>query len=159
MPETFVALLTWMAALGSALIAGVFFAFSAFVMRALGRRPPAEGMAAMQEINLVVVRSWFIGVFFGTAAVSGVLGLIALMDWADPRAISWLAGAVLYVAGTFLLTIVRNVPLNDALAASDPASGQGATLWMRYLVQWTRWNHVRTAAALAATACFMLALR
>lgn len=32
-------------ALGCGLIAGVFFAFSSFVMKALGRLAPAEGMA------------------------------------------------------------------------------------------------------------------
>ena len=46
-----VALLTISSALGSGLMAGVFFAFSTFVMRALARRPFAEGIGAMQELN------------------------------------------------------------------------------------------------------------
>ena len=151
--------LTWLSALGSALIAGVFFAFSTFVMAAFGRRPAAESIAAMQEINVVVVRSGFMAVFLGTAVTSALLALFALLRWDDPRAIWWLAGAALYVLGTFVLTIVRNVPLNDRLAAVDPASPEGADVWKLYLSDWTWWNTVRTAASLAATAAFIVAIR
>ena len=48
--------LTLLAALGRALMAGTFFAFSAFVMCALGRLRPATGIAAMRSINVVVIR-------------------------------------------------------------------------------------------------------
>ena len=151
--------LTWISALGAALIAGVFFGFSTFVMTALGHRPPAEGIAAMQEINIVVVRSGFIAVFFATAVTSAALAVFALMRWDDPRAVYWLAGAIFYVVGTFVLTIVCNVPLNDKLAAVDPASTEGASVWSSYLADWTWWNSVRTGASLVATAAFILALR
>ncbi len=43
--------LTFVSALGCGLMAGVFFAFSAFVMHALARLPPAQGIAAMQSIG------------------------------------------------------------------------------------------------------------
>jgi uncharacterized membrane protein len=47
-------------ALGCGLVAGVFFAFSSFVMPALKRLPPAQGIAAMQSINKLAVTplSW-----------------------------------------------------------------------------------------------------
>ncbi|MBW4543902.1 MAG: DUF1772 domain-containing protein [Symplocastrum torsivum CPER-KK1] len=51
-----------------------------------------------------------------------------------------------------------NVPLNDALAKVDPASTDGASLWVSYLTNWTNWNHVRTATALAAAASFTIAI-
>jgi uncharacterized membrane protein len=157
--ESLLLALTWISALGAALIAGVFFGFSTFIMSALGHRPPAEGIAAMQEINIVVVRSGFIAVFFATALAAAALAVLALLRWDDPRATYWLAGAVFYVVGTFVLTIVCNVPLNDELAAVDPASAEAAGVWSRYLSDWTWWNSVRTGAALAATAAFILALR
>ena len=68
------------------------------------------------------------------------------------------AGAGLYVIGTVLVTMVFNVPLNNALAAVDPASGEGAAVWADYLRTWTNWNHVRTLAALAASGAFISAL-
>jgi uncharacterized membrane protein len=51
--------LAFVSALGSSLVAGIFFAFSNFVMKALARVPPAQGIAAMQSINVVVLNRWF----------------------------------------------------------------------------------------------------
>ena len=111
------------ALLGSALIGGVFFAFSSFVMKALARMPSSEGIAAMQSINVVVINPSFVGAFMGTAVLSlGVVGL-ALVRWNHPSATFFVGGAIFYVVGTFLVTVFGNVPLNDqlaALSATDP---------------------------------------
>ncbi len=150
---------TLAAALGAGLIAGVFFAFSNFVMGALRKLPAAHGIAAMQSINVVVLNPVFLGVFMGTAILSLVLLVAAFFGWPSPRAICLAAGAVLYVIGCFGVTLLFNVPLNNALAAATPESAEGAKLWRGYLSRWTMWNTVRTLASLAATACFIVALR
>lgn len=150
--------LTLFAALGSGLIAGVFFAFSAFVMTALGRLPADQGIAAMQSINIVVINPWFFAAFLGTAAACVVLAIASLFRWGEPGAIYLLMGSLLYLAGSFLVTLLFNVPLNDALAAVEPGSAEGAGLWTRYLGEWTVWNHVRTGASLAAAAALVFAL-
>ena len=149
---------TLFAALGSGLIAGVFFAFSAFVMNALARLPPAQGIAAMQSINVSVLNPRFFSAFLGTAVVCLVLAVSSLLRWHPPGATCLLAGSLLYLVGTVLVTIAFNVPLNDALAAVEPGSTEGASLWTRYLATWTAWNHVRTVAAFAAAASLTLAL-
>ena len=51
MDSTFVRTLTIVGAVGSGLVAGVFFAFSTFVMSGLRRAPAPAGIAAMQSIN------------------------------------------------------------------------------------------------------------
>jgi uncharacterized membrane protein len=150
--------LALLSALGTGLIAGAFFAFSTFVMGALGRLPAAHGIAAMQSINVVVINPWFLGVFVGTAAACAILVAAALLTWQEPGAMLLLVGALLYFAGTFLATMFFNVPLNDALAAVAPDSSDGASLWSRYLITWTNWNHVRTIAALVASAVLTIAL-
>ena len=63
-------------AVGSGLIGGVFFAFSTFIMQALARMPAAQGIAAMQHINVTVLNPWFLGVFMGTGLISA--GVIVL---------------------------------------------------------------------------------
>jgi uncharacterized membrane protein len=68
-----------------------------------------------------------------------------------------LSASLLYLIGTIGVTIGFNVPLNEALALAEPASSEGATLWAKYLTNWTFWNHVRTIAALAAAALFTIA--
>jgi uncharacterized membrane protein len=150
--------LTFVAALGCGLMAGAFFAFSSFVMQALGRLAPAAGIAAMQSINIVVINRLFLGVLFGTGALCLVLAVMAPMALPWPGTAWSVAGSVLYVVGNVVVTMVGNVPLNNALAAARPESAEGAELWARYLVRWTAWNHVRTVTGIAATACFILAL-
>jgi len=149
--------LTFLAALGSGLIAGFFLAFSATVMWALERQPPAAGISAMQAINVVVLNPIFLGVFFGTAILSLVLDIVALVRFSEPGSGYLLAGSLLYFVGTFLVTLIFNVPLNNRLAAVKPESAEGKAVWTHYLSVWTAWNHVRTAASLAAMACFIVA--
>jgi uncharacterized membrane protein len=150
--------LTVLAALGSGLVAGIFFAFSAFVMIALGRLPAENGIAAMQSINVAVLNPVFFAAFFGTAALALVLAIAALIDWSQPGAAYLLAGSLLYLIGTIFVTIACNVPLNNKLASVKPNSGEGKSVWAHYLSSWTAWNHVRTAASLAAAALFIIVL-
>jgi uncharacterized membrane protein len=150
--------LTLFAALGCGLVAEVFFAFSAFVMKALSRLTPAEGIAAMQSINVAVINPLFLGVFIGTGAACAVAIIVSLTQWDIPGAVHLLVGSALYLVGSFLVTIVFNVPLNNSLAAVAPADPDGAQQWASYLGRWTGWNHVRTVAALAAAAALTIAL-
>jgi len=145
-------------ALGCGLIAGVFFAFSTFVMSALARIQPARGISAMQSINIAVINPSFMVVFLGTGVSCLFLTVFSLLRWHQPGAAYLLAGSLLYLAGTLLVTMVFNVPLNDALAKVAPDNPESADLWVSYVNHWTVWNHVRTAAALGAAASFTLAL-
>lgn len=156
--QTFRLPLVLCAAVGSALSAGIFFAFSTFVMQALGQQTPASGIAAMQSINITVINPWFMAAFFGPAVVGVVLAIAALGHFHQPGAIYWLVGAMVYVIGTIGVTVAGNIPLNDALAVVNPSSAEGARLWARYLSDWTFWNHVRTVAAFIAAALFTLSL-
>ncbi len=153
----FVALII-LAVIGSGVVSGIFFAFSTFVMTALGRLPREQGIASMQSINVAVLNPWFFAVFFGTAGGCLVLAALALHDWNDPTMSYLLVGSVLYLLGSVGVTIAFNVPLNEELAAVKPDSTEGAELWTRYLSVWTAWNHVRTAGSLAAAASFIMAL-
>jgi uncharacterized membrane protein len=150
--------LTLLAALGCGLIGGVFFAFSTFVMKALARLPPAQGIAAMQSINVVAVTPPLMVPFLGTALACLALAVVSLFRWDEPDAVLGLVGSLLYLVGTVLVTIAFNVPRNDALAAVAADSAEGATLWARYVPSWTAWNTVRTVAALAATTALIVAL-
>jgi len=150
--------LTFVAALGSGLVAGFFFAFSIVVMKALAHQPPAHGIAAMQSINIVVINPMFFTAFFGTAAACLVMAVSTFLRWQTPGTVYLLTGSLLYLVGTILVTILFNVPRNNALAAVNPTSVEGANVWATYLSSWTAWNHVRTIAALAAAASFTIAL-
>jgi uncharacterized membrane protein len=145
-------LLAFASALGCGLNAGVFFAFSSFVMPALARLPAPQGIAAMNSINVLAVTPVFMTALFGTALSCLLLGVWTLMTWQRPGASYLVAGAALYLVGTVLVTMMFNVPRNNALAAVNPSSADGGRLWTDYLATWTGWNHVRATAALIAAA-------
>jgi uncharacterized membrane protein len=146
------------ALLGSALIGGVFFAFSSFVMKALARVPSSEGIAVMQTINIVVINPSFLGAFFGTAILSLVLGGLGLAGWGSPSASFFLGGAFFYLVGTILVTMLGNVPLNKQLATLSVTETGTLEVWQHYLDRWTMWNHVRTAAAMIAALLYTMGL-
>ena len=104
----------------------------------------------MNSINRVILNPLFALAFFGTPAVCGLVFLCSLWRWHEEGAAYFLIGSALYIVGTFVVTMVVNVPMNNALAAVNPARSEGAAVWTRDLANWTAWNHVRTIAALAA---------
>jgi uncharacterized membrane protein len=146
--------------LGAAIVAGVFFAFSSFVMKALGQLPPSQGIAAMQRINVVVLNPVFLGVFVGTAVLAGIAVFAGFFPWGAPRSLLLFAAGLAYLVGCFGVTVAFNVPRNERLARLEAESEPGLAYWPVYLREWTRWNHVRTAAAAlgAASAAGALAL-
>jgi uncharacterized membrane protein len=150
--------LTLVTALGCGLSAGVFFAFSSFVMKALARLEPAQGIAAMQSINVTAVSPAFMLALFGTALACVVLAGLAVSEWNEPFARYLLAGGALYLLGVIVLTVAYHVPRNEALATVEPNGTDAVRHWARYVACWTAWNHVRASAALAAAAALSVAL-
>ena len=118
MTEYIFTILLWFSAIGSGLVAGLFFAFSTFIMTAFSRIPQGHGISAMQSINSTILRSLFMPLFFGTALVSLLLAGSALFRWGEPGAMAMLAAGSIYFVGMFLCTILFNVPLNNFLAAA-----------------------------------------
>ncbi len=158
MTELMITTLLWFCAIGAGLMAGVYFAFSTFIMSSLARIATAEGVSAMQSINRVILRSLFMPLFFGTTAASLALAVVAVVRWDEPGAAAMLGGGITYVVGMFLCTIAFNVPLNNRLDAVDPEAAGAAEVWSRYLRVWTLWNHVRTAACAVACGLFIAAI-
>jgi uncharacterized membrane protein len=155
MTQLFLTGTLWFGAIGCGLLAGIYFAFSAFIMAALERTGPAHGIPAMNSINSTILRSWFMPFFYGTTLASLILAVSSLVRSGEPGARAALAGGLIYFAGMFLCTIVFNVPLNNALAAVDPASEAAPPVWARFLKEWTFWNHVRTISSAAAGALYI----
>lgn len=149
--------LSFAAAGGAALVGGVFFGFSNFVMAGLGRLAPEQGASAMNSINVTVINPAFMTALFGTGLLCLIAAAMALgsLGTLDGKLI--LAAALVYVVGCDGVTMALNVPLNNALAATPVGTPEGAAIWTRYLKDWTFWNSVRTAASFAAAILFVAA--
>lgn len=151
-------LLTLYSTIGCGLMAGIFFIFSNTVMSALGGLRPAEGISAMQSINRVILNPLFFAVFMGTAVSCLIVALFQIWKPQPSTNVYLLSGSLLYLIGSILVTIVKNVPMNNALDKVESESDEGAKLWEMYLSEWTAWNHVRTVACLLASILLIIAL-
>ena len=154
-----VTIISYIGLVGVFTVGGSLFAFSTFVMRALGRLPDAEGIRAMQHINQTVFTPWFMIPFFGTAVLSVVAIIIAVASTDEPWWIPLLSSGALYGLGVFGVTAAGNVPLNNRLAGANATEASAEDFWQRYLSNWTLWNHVRVAASIGSMLFFATTLR
>jgi uncharacterized membrane protein len=146
------------AAVASALVAGIMFAFSTSVMPALGRRPAREGIAAMQAMNAAILNPAFGLTFGGAGLLCTALAVTAPFTVDESHALLRGLGAVLYLVGTFGVTIAINVPMNVQLESADAGSAEGGDVWHWYLRRWTAWNTLRTILGAAASAVLLTSL-
>jgi uncharacterized membrane protein len=145
------------AVLTTGLMAGVFYAYAVSVNLGLAERPDASYVATMNEINEKIQNPLFFLGFFG-AAVFPVAALVAHL----PRRRSGLyrlivLACALYVGGSFLVTALANVPLNDELArvATDAPASELARARAAYEEPWNFWNNVRGLFSVAAFAALI----
>ena len=140
----------WLMLITVAVMAGVYFAFSVFVMRAFDRLPARQAIDAMNSINLVIVRSYFLPLFFGSSMLALLLVIFSLFHWQGLASVWAMMAAVGYLVTMFLSTALFNVPLNNGLADFEPHRQNADTTWAHYRQHWTRWNHVRTIGSLVS---------
>lgn len=138
------------ATVAAGLMAGSFFVFACAVMPALARSDDRVYVDVMRDVDEVIQNPVFLLVFLGALALAGVAGRQA--RGMPGRWWVW-AGATAY-ALAFLVTVVGNIPLNEALARP----GDPAALRERFEDPWVAWNVVRTALSTLATACLALGL-
>lgn len=142
--------LTLATAVGAGISGGVLFAFSTFVMPGLRRLPPRQGIAAMQQINLKAPNPLFMLTLFGSAVACAIVSVPAVRRLDTTSGKYVLAGAAVYIAGTFV-TVVYHVPRNNELALLDPTLQSSARFWASYARNWTIGNHVRALTSIVGS--------
>lgn len=157
--SAFFSLLLPVSILAYALVGGVFLAFSDFIMRSLSLTAGTGGAEAMQAINREVFRWVFMTLFLGMAAISVILVGYAATRLGTPANLLILLAGLVYLLGSFGVTVVFNVPMNKALADMDPSQAATQDYWVgTYLPRWTFWNSVRTLACALAAALLLAGL-
>lgn len=150
---------TALAALAAALVAGFFYAYHCSVMVGFAAADAVTAISAMQAINATVRNPTFAFSFFGPLGFGVLASLLALPAWRRPSSWAIWAGVALYLIGGFGITMVFNVPLNQALAPVQPAADTAAAIWRDYADPWRFWNAVRTLGSILALIAFVWALR
>lgn len=157
--STFILLLMQFSIIAYALVAGVFLAFSDFIMRSLALTSGDGGVQAMQVINREIFRWVFMALFLGMAPISLVIGGYAWINVSGPSGLAILMAAIIYLVGCFGVTIVFNVPMNEALAGMALSDASTRDYWTHIFVpRWTFWNTVRTVAATVSAALLLVGL-
>lgn len=141
--------------LASALVSGVFLAFSDFVMKSLGTLPAPAGIEAMQVINRDVYGSIFLTLLMGVAPLTIVLAALAWFRLDGAATALIVTASLVYVVGVMFVTIKFNVPMNQQLDVLDQQSAEAAAYWATYLSKWTGWNHWRTVASATSAVCLL----
>ena len=158
MPTWFFFLLQF-AILAYAMVGGVFLAFSDFIMRALANTSGQGGVEAMQVINREVFRWLFMALFLGLTPVSLLIagyGVTSLPGLAG--SLIALSGVV-YLLGCFAVTVLFNVPMNEALSSLDTGASTTRSYWQgTYVPRWTFWNSVRATACAVASGLLLFGL-
>lgn len=144
-------------ALWSALVGGVFKAFSEFIMAGLLRAEPAAGIESMQWINRTVLRTEFVAALMSIAVFSVLFAIYALFVFEGPGQVAILIAAFIYMPCVFLMTMFGNVPMNNRLAKLDHRSSEAADYWVIYVKQWTRLNHIRTLGSIVTAGLYLIA--
>ena len=144
-------LLVWLdkvAIISFGFIGGVYFAFSFFVMQSLKKTSAPDAIRTMNTINLVILNSPFMILFFFSSFIAFILFLenLILYKLMSNEGFS----SLIFLLGMFICTATKNVPLNNKLADFDfnDSNYNPEIEWNDYYKNWIKWNHVRT------TSCF-----
>lgn len=144
----------------TALIAGLFYAYSCSVNAGLGKLPDAGYLAAMQSINREILNPLFFMSFMGTLVL---LPLSTWLQYSNPAPVRFyllLAATLVYAIGTFGVTIMGNVPLNNALDGFNiQTASPGLISEQRALFErsWNQFHSIRTIANAIALMLVLLA--
>lgn len=144
-------------ALWSAVIGGVFSAFSEFIMKALIRTETKGGIEAMQHINRTVIKTQFVAGILSIALFSVMFAGYAWTVFDGYALGAIILATVVYIPSIFLMTVMGNVPLNNRLERLDHTSAEARTYWVTYVRDWTRLNHFRSLGSVLTAGLYIIA--
>lgn len=144
-------------ALWSAVIGGVFSAFSEFIMSALLRTTPAGGIEAMQQINRTVIKTQFVAGILLIAPLSVLFAFYSLTVFEGAALTTLILAPIVYLPTVFLMTIFGNVPMNNKLDRVDHTSTDAEAYWSKYVRDWTRLNHARSLGSVLTAGLYIAA--
>jgi len=148
MSSMLITIILWAAAIGSGLMAGIYFTFSVFVMRAFNKIDAPHAVTAMNAINQTILNSLFMPLFFVTSIISLFLIIFSFSHWNESGSHFIFYAGTIYLIGMFFCTIIFNVPLNNSLAELNLDKANVNMAWSHYYKHWTNWNHLRTMSSL-----------
>ena len=143
------------------LIAGLLYAYSCSVNAGLGKLSNEGYIAAMQSINREIQNPLFFISFMGTLLLLPISAWLHYKSGDTTAFYFLLAASVIYIFGTFAVTMIGNVPLNNSLEKFDlknATANEIAKQRALFEVQWNRLHSIRTVAAVSAFVLVIVAI-
>lgn len=147
-----------LAATTTALIAGLFYAYSCSVTLGLGRLPDAEYLSAMQSINRAILNPVFFISFMGTLILLPVTSWMHYGQPVSTRFVLLLAATLIYIIGVFGVTVVGNIPLNNGLDRFNIQAASPEAITNQRAVFEARWNGLNTVRTISSILSVMLVI-
>ena len=144
----------------TALIAGLFYAYSCSVNPGLGKLTDEGYITAMQSINRAIQNPVFFASFMGTLLLLPISAWLQYKYGTSASFYLVLAAAIVYAAGTFGVTMFGNVPMNEALDKFNVGSSsvkEIANQRAAFELPWNRLNTIRTVANIVALVLVIIA--
>jgi len=126
------------------LMAGIYFVFSNTIMKALSNVEENQAAQTMSQINSCILNPIFFLLFWGSAAGSCI---VVFLSFHNDFSLAVLVGAVIFLIGSTVVTLVVNVPLNNRLQTAVLNSVSMLDVWPKYMNSWNSWNNVRTVSS------------
>jgi uncharacterized membrane protein len=143
-------------AIWSAVIGGVFSAFSEFVMSALLKTESAGAIEAMQHINRDVIKTQFVAGIISIAIFSLLFTLYGIFVFEGAALGALILAAAIYLPSVFLMTMLGNVPMNNRLESLNHKSEEAHAYWREYGEKWTRFNHLRSVGSVLTAGLYVV---
>ncbi|MFU1857353.1 DUF1772 domain-containing protein [Sphingobacterium sp. NGMCC 1.201703] len=148
------------AVITSALISGLFFAYTFSVNLGLHKLDDKGYLQAMQHINREILNPVFYCCFLG-APLLLITSSVMYFDLSSPKFYLIAAACASYIIGVFVITAAKNVPLNNQLDNLNITAATSETIHrMRVLIEepWVFWNNLRTLFSFLTLVCLIVSL-
>lgn len=157
---TIPAIILIITAVATALIAGLFYAWSYSVTPGLAQVDDATYVASFQAMNRAIQNPVFFASFMGTAFLLPVSTYLQYKHGTQAQFWLLLGATVLYLGGVMGVTMAGNVPMNNALDAFNlkTATAQEiAAQRAKFEAPWNRLNSIRTVSSILTIVLVIIA--
>lgn len=140
------------------LTAGLCFTWSNAITPGIGRLSDFNFLQSFQSMNKVIVNRSFIFVFFSPVILLFV-NVFLFKNANQSALVSFIIAAILFFVGVTLVTIFKNVPLNEILdnAVLETATKvELAELRKTFEQPWNRWHMLRTVCSFTSFALLLI---
>lgn len=146
----------FLACIVTGLMSGLFFAYSTSVSPGLKNISDAGSLASMQSINRSILNPIFFMVFFGALILLPLNAYLQFERSLTLRSGLFLVAAIIYIVGAFGVTILGNIPLNNALDKFDLSNASPEKMRSMRNVFEARWNNLNLVRTIASTISFAM---